>query len=76
LGSGVWSRDANRCYRFGRENHNEKHKMMLDHYQQAKTMLVSYSTKTRLLLSRQLQGIIEPWPKIHLASPQPPRLST
>jgi len=70
LGAGVWSRDANRCYRlarnikagrvwvncyhlypahaafggykqsgFGRENH----KMMLDHYQQTKNMLVSYS---------------------------------
>src|ERR1700723_2428458 len=72
LGAGLWSRDANRCYRrggaipagrvwtncyhaypahaafggykasgIGRENH----KMMLDHYQQTKNVLVSYSTK-------------------------------
>jgi aldehyde dehydrogenase len=70
LGAGLWSRDANRCYRlgrgikagrvwvncyhlypahaafggykqsgFGRENH----KMMLDHYQQTKNLLISYS---------------------------------
>src|SRR5271170_5657163 len=39
LGAGVWSRDANRCHRLGRENH----KMMLDHYQQTKNLLVSYS---------------------------------
>jgi len=72
LGSGVWSRDANRCYRFGREIQagrvwtncyhaypahaafggykqsgigRETHKMMLDHYQQTKNMLVSYSPK-------------------------------
>ena len=72
LGSGVWSRDANRCYRFGRAIKagrvwtncyhaypahaafggykqsgigRENHKMMLDHYQQTKNMLVSYSTK-------------------------------
>nr|WP_321984717.1 aldehyde dehydrogenase [uncultured Lichenicoccus sp.] len=71
LGSGVWSRDANRCYRFGRAIKagrvwtncyhaypahaafggykqsgigRENHKMMLDHYQQTKNMLVSYST--------------------------------
>ncbi|MEL6108681.1 MAG: aldehyde dehydrogenase [Planctomycetota bacterium] len=70
LGAGVWSRDANTCYRFGREiqagrvwvnNYHaypahaafggykmsgigrETHKMMLDHYQQTKNMLVSYS---------------------------------
>jgi aldehyde dehydrogenase len=70
LGAGVWSRDANRCYRFGRGiqagrvwvncyhaypahaafggyKHSgigrENHKMMLDHYQQTKNMLVSYS---------------------------------
>ncbi|MGP8120926.1 MAG: aldehyde dehydrogenase [Xanthobacteraceae bacterium] len=72
LGAGVWSRDANRCYRFGRAIHagrvwtncyhaypahaafggykqsgigRETHKMMLDHYQQTKNMLVSYSPK-------------------------------
>ncbi len=70
LGAGVWSRDANRCYRFGRaieagrvwvNNYHaypahaafggykqsgvgrENHKMMLDHYQQTKNMLVSYN---------------------------------
>jgi aldehyde dehydrogenase len=70
LGAGVWSRDANRCYRFGRSiqagrvwinNYHaypahaafggykqsgfgrETHKMMLDHYQQTKNMLVSYN---------------------------------
>lgn len=70
LGAGVWSRDANTCYRFGRKiqagrvwvnNYHsypahaafggykqsgigrENHKMMLDHYQQTKNMLVSYS---------------------------------
>jgi aldehyde dehydrogenase len=70
LGAGVWSRDANRCYNFGRgiqagrvwiNNYHaypahaafggykqsgigrETHKMMLDHYQQTKNMLVSYS---------------------------------
>jgi len=72
LGAGVWSRDANRCYRFGRAIQagrvwtncyhaypahaafggykqsgigRETHKMMLDHYQQTKNMLVSYSTQ-------------------------------
>ena len=72
LGAGVWSRDANRCYRFGREIQagrvwtncyhaypahaafggykqsgigRETHAMMLDHYQQTKNMLVSYSPK-------------------------------
>jgi aldehyde dehydrogenase len=72
LGAGVWSRDASRCYRFGRAIQagrvwvncyhaypahaafggykqsgigRENHKMMLDHYQQTKNMLVSYSTK-------------------------------
>ena len=70
LGAGVWSRDANRCYRFGRNIQagrvwtncyhaypagaafggykqsgigRENHKMMLDHYQQTKNLLVSYS---------------------------------
>ena len=70
LGAGVWSRDANRCYRFGRAIQagrvwtncyhaypahaafggykqsgvgRENHKMMLDHYQNTKNMLVSYS---------------------------------
>src|ERR1700734_448109 len=72
LGAGIWSRDANRCYRFGRATRagrvwtncyhaypahaafggykqsgvgRENHKMMLDHYQQTKNMLVSYSAK-------------------------------
>ena len=72
LGAGVWSRDANRCYHFGRDIQagrvwtncyhaypahaafggykqsgigRETHKMMLDHYQQTKNMLVSYSPK-------------------------------
>ena len=72
LGAGVWSRDANRCYRFGRAVQagrvwtncyhaypahaafggykqsgvgRENHKMMLDHYQQTKNMLVSHSRK-------------------------------
>jgi aldehyde dehydrogenase len=70
LGAGVWSRDTNTCYRFGRaieagrvwvNNYHaypahaafggykqsgigrENHKMMLDHYQQTKNMLVSYN---------------------------------
>jgi aldehyde dehydrogenase len=70
LGAGVWSRDANTCYRVGREIQagrvwtncyhaypahaafggykqsgigRETHKMMLDHYQQTKNLLVSYS---------------------------------
>jgi len=70
LGAGVWSRDANTCYRFGREVQagrvwvncfhaypahaafggykdsgigRENHRMMLDHYQQTKNLLVSYS---------------------------------
>ncbi|WP_043765072.1 aldehyde dehydrogenase [Algiphilus aromaticivorans] len=69
LGAGVWSRDANICYRMGRGIQagrvwtncyhaypahaafggykqsgigRENHKMMLDHYQQTKNMLVSY----------------------------------
>jgi len=72
LGAGIWSRDANTCYRFGRAIQagrvwtncyhaypahaafggykqsgigRENHKMMLDHYQQTKNMLVSYSPK-------------------------------
>ncbi|MCA1953464.1 MAG: aldehyde dehydrogenase family protein [Hyphomicrobiales bacterium] len=72
LGAGVWTRDANRAYRFGRAIQagrvwtncyhaypahaafggykqsgigRETHKMMLDHYQQTKNMLVSYSPK-------------------------------
>lgn len=72
LGAGVWSRDVNRCYRFGRAIQagrvwtncyhaypahaafggykqsgigRETHKMMLDHYQQTKNLLVSYSPK-------------------------------
>ncbi|OFS22458.1 aldehyde dehydrogenase family protein [Corynebacterium sp. HMSC04H06] len=72
LGSGVWSRSHNICYRAGRaiqagrvwinQYHNypahaafggykesglgrENHLMMLDHYQETKNMLVSYSEK-------------------------------
>lgn len=72
LGAGVWTRNGNRAYRFGRGIQagrvwtncyhaypahaafggykqsgvgRENHKMMLDHYQQTKNMLVSYSTK-------------------------------
>ena len=72
LGSGVWTRDGTRAYRFGREIQagrvwtncyhlypahatfggykqsgigRENHKMMLDHYQQTKNLLVSYSPK-------------------------------
>jgi aldehyde dehydrogenase len=70
LGAGVWSRDANICYRMGRNIEagrvwvncyhsypahaafggyknsgigRETHKMMLNHYQQTKNVLVSYS---------------------------------
>lgn len=70
LGSGVWTRDINRAYRFGRGIQagrvwtncyhaypahaafggykqsgigRETHKMMLEHYQQTKNVLVSYS---------------------------------
>ncbi|MGD9919861.1 MAG: aldehyde dehydrogenase [Pseudorhodoplanes sp.] len=72
LGSGVWTRNGTRAYRFGRAIQagrvwtncfhaypahaafggykqsgigRETHKMMLDHYQQTKNMLVSYSAK-------------------------------
>jgi aldehyde dehydrogenase len=72
LGSGIWTRDLNTAYRFGRgikagrvwtncyhayPAHaafggykksgigRETHKMMLDHYQQTKNVLVSYGTK-------------------------------
>src|ERR1700685_422505 len=72
LGAGVWTRNGNRDYKFGRAipagrvwtncyhaypAHaafggykqsgvgRENHKMMLDHYQQTKNMLVSYSPK-------------------------------
>jgi aldehyde dehydrogenase len=72
LGAGVWTRDANRAYRFGRgikagrvwtncyhlyPAHaafggykqsgigRENHKMMLNHYQQTKNLLVSYDPK-------------------------------
>ena len=71
-GCGVWTRDINRAYRFGRgiqagrvwtncyhlyPAHSafggykksgfgrENHKMMLDHYQQTKNVLISYSPK-------------------------------
>ena len=70
LGAGVWTRDATRCYRFGRaieagrvwvNNYHaypaqaafggykqsgigrETRKMMLDHYQQTKNILMSYN---------------------------------
>ncbi len=70
LGAGVWTRDMNRAYRFGRGIEagrvwtncyhlypahaafggykqsgigRENHRMMLDHYQQTKNVLVSYS---------------------------------
>ena len=72
LGAGVWSRNGNTAYRFGRAVQagrvwtncfhlypahaafggykqsgigRENHRMMLDHYQQTKNMLVSYSPK-------------------------------
>ena len=72
LGAGVWTRDTNRAYRFGRGIQagrvwtncyhvypahaafggykqsgigRENHRVMLDHYQQTKNMLVSYSPK-------------------------------
>jgi aldehyde dehydrogenase len=72
LGAGVWTRDINRAYRFGRNIEagrvwtncyhmypahaafggykqsgigRENHLMMLNHYQQTKNQLVSYSTK-------------------------------
>jgi len=72
LGSGVWTRNGTRAYRFGRAIQagrvwtncyhlypahaafggykqsgigRETHKMMLDHYQQTKNLLVSYSPK-------------------------------
>ncbi|WP_207630331.1 aldehyde dehydrogenase [Paracoccus xiamenensis] len=72
LGAGVWSREANTCYRAGRAIKagrvwtncyhaypahaafggykqsgigRENHKMMLDHYQQTKNLLVSYAPK-------------------------------
>ena len=72
LGAGVWTRDINCAYRFGRGIQagrvwtncyhlypahaafggykksgigRETHKMMLDHYQQTKNVLVSYSPK-------------------------------
>ncbi|MBB6250856.1 aldehyde dehydrogenase [Nitrospirillum iridis] len=70
LGAGVWTRDINRAYRFGREIQagrvwtncyhlypahaafggykqsgigRENHAMMLEHYQQTKNQLISYS---------------------------------
>jgi aldehyde dehydrogenase len=72
LGAGVWTRDGNRAYRFGRAIQagrvwtncyhaypahaafggykqsgigRENHRMMLNHYQQTKNLLVSYSPK-------------------------------
>ncbi|GAA2877000.1 aldehyde dehydrogenase family protein [Streptosporangium fragile] len=72
LGAGVWTRDGNTAYRFGRAIKagrvwtncyhaypahaafggykqsgigRENHRMMLDHYQQTKNLLVSYSPK-------------------------------
>jgi aldehyde dehydrogenase len=73
LGAGVWTRDMNRAYHFGRGIQagrvwtncyhlypahaafggykqsgigRENHKMMLEHYQQTKNQLISYSPKT------------------------------
>jgi aldehyde dehydrogenase len=95
LGAGVWSRDANTCYRFGRAIQagrvwtncyhaypahaafggykqsgigRETHRMMLDHYQQTKNMLVSYSPKkARLsLIPRKARPV---WPG-HPFSPE------
>jgi aldehyde dehydrogenase len=58
LGAGVWSRNGNVAYRMGRAIQagrvwtncdkesgigRETHKMMLDHYQQTKNLLVSYA---------------------------------
>jgi aldehyde dehydrogenase len=72
LGAGIWTRNSNRAYRFGRAIQagrvwtncyhaypahaafggykqsgigRETHKMMLDHYQNTKNVLVSYGTK-------------------------------
>jgi aldehyde dehydrogenase len=72
LGAGIWTRDLNRAYRFGRAIQagrvwtncyhlypahaafggykqsgigRENHKLMLDHYQQTKNQLISYSPK-------------------------------
>jgi aldehyde dehydrogenase len=72
LGAGIWSRNGNRAYHFGRAIQagrvwtncyhlypahaafggykqsgigRETHKMMLDHYQRTKNLLVSYSAK-------------------------------
>ncbi|MBT9110311.1 aldehyde dehydrogenase family protein, partial [Pseudomonas aeruginosa] len=55
LGAGLWTRDINRAYRMGRGIKAgrvwtncyhlypaQTHKMMLDHYQQTKNLLVSY----------------------------------
>ena len=83
LGAGVWTRDMNRAYRFGRGIQagrvwtncyhaypahaafggykqsgigRENHKMMLDHYQQTKNMLVSYSPKKLGLLLTEIKG--------------------
>jgi aldehyde dehydrogenase len=82
LGAGVWTRDGNRAYRFGRGIQagrvwtncyhaypahaafggykqsgigRENHKMMLDHYQQTKNLLVSYSPR------RSASSESEPW---------------
>ena len=83
LGSGIWTRDLNLAYRFGRgikagrvwtncyhayPAHaafggykksgigRETHKMMLDHYQQTKNVLVSYSTKALGILLGAIHG--------------------
>ena len=72
LGAGIWTRNQNKAYRFGRgiqagrvwvNNYHtypahaafggykmsgigrENHKMMLEHYQQTKNLLVSYDEK-------------------------------
>ena len=84
LGAGVWTRNGNRAYRFGRAIQagrvwtncyhaypahaafggykasgigRENHKMMLDHYQQTKNMLVSYSHQGARLLLRSATSL-------------------
>ena len=95
LGAGVWTRNGNRAYRFGRAIQagrvwtncyhaypahaafggykesgigRENHKMMLDHYQQTKNVLVSYSHQGArlLLIVRRL------WREVRFIAPAPP----
>ena len=111
LGAGVWSRDANTCYRFGRAIKagrvwtncyhlypahaafggykksgvgRETHKMILDHYQQTKNLLVSYSPKKlgfstrcgRPLVASQPAPIPRRWARRHLRSAPCPRTAS